>query len=442
MPHLAPSQTSAPSSARRSTNTSSSSEARIGIIALLALLTLGFWSTAAGAQSGEDRVRDIHLPVPLETVGAARDGGVYWSDTYGACRSGCARRHLGVDMIGPKMVPLLAAADGEISWMRESNSRGSILVITDADGWEYTYVHINNDTPGTDDGAAAREYIFAPGIEQGVTVKAGDVVAYLGDSGNAEATVPHLHFEIEDPDGNNINPTFSVDAALAAALAEPEPEIEVDPENLGPYETFDALVTDVFETFQGRNASRAEAEALAAQLTDDGFYATIEAMITRDSLSASVDRLYTIYFLRLPDRGGHEFWINDLAEGTDIVEISEFFATSDEFEERYGGKTFEEFLEQLYEDALYREPDSQGIQYWLQRLEEGSVTRGSIAAWFADSDELWELTEQRSELVALTALLEDRMPTDEEIEIWSAVRENQPLAEALVARLATEDTGN
>ncbi|MEZ5341180.1 MAG: M23 family metallopeptidase [Acidimicrobiales bacterium] len=51
-------------------------------------------------------------------------------------------------------------------------------------------------------------------MAKGATVKAGQVVAYLGDSGNAESTGAHLHFEITRPDGTNINPTPSVDAAL------------------------------------------------------------------------------------------------------------------------------------------------------------------------------------------------------------------------------------
>ena len=47
-------------------------------------------------------------------------------------------------------------------------------------------MHLNNDTPGTDNGRATRDQAFAPGIVIGATVTAGQVIGYVGDSGNAE----------------------------------------------------------------------------------------------------------------------------------------------------------------------------------------------------------------------------------------------------------------
>ena len=63
-------------------------------------------------------------------------------------------------MIGVRMQPLLAAVDGTITRIRYENvgTAGSVITVTGADGWYYNYFHVNNDTPGTDDGAAGPEW--------------------------------------------------------------------------------------------------------------------------------------------------------------------------------------------------------------------------------------------------------------------------------------------
>ncbi len=127
---------------------------------------------------------------------------VSYSDTFNACRDGCSRRHEGEDLIGQRLLHELAAVDGTVGYMATDahGTGGNWLEIRDSAGWRYNYGHINNDTPGTDDGANPAQWRFAPGIVVGAHVKAGQFVAYMGDSGNAEDSVPHLHFEIRRPD--------------------------------------------------------------------------------------------------------------------------------------------------------------------------------------------------------------------------------------------------
>jgi len=140
------------------------------------------------------------------------EGTVRYSNDFGACRSGCSRGHEGNDLMGTKLQRILAAHDGTVKWVREdaSGTSGNMLALRSSDGWETWYIHINNDTPNTDDGANPAEFRFAPGIKAGSKVKAGDFIAYMGDSGNAEDTQAHLHFELHQPDGTVVNPYWSL----------------------------------------------------------------------------------------------------------------------------------------------------------------------------------------------------------------------------------------
>lgn len=389
-------------------------------------LTVGFADQAGAHETGEHdpEIRDIVLPIDVQFADV-----VAWSDTFGAPRSG-GRSHEGVDMMGPQMVPLIAAADGVVSWMRHDTIRGNNLDITDASGWTYHYVHINNDTPGTDDGANDFEFAFAPGIEQGASVRAGQVVGYMGDSGNAETVGPGLHFEISRPDGSPINPTASVDAALERA----ERVVAID--ELGPFPSTDELLTDVLGTLRGADAVAPESASLVESVNSEGLVPTIETLVSIESRAAAIDRLYVAFFRRPPDHGGYRYWIDRQSEGLGLVEAADLFAESPEYQDRYGHLSFEDFLDLLYSDVLGRAPDEQGKRYWLERLEDPGdrVTRGSIVAFFSESEELKSLTAHRSEIVALTALFEDRRPTQAEIDEWITQRSTESFPQSVAAR--------
>jgi hypothetical protein len=126
-------------------------------------------------------------------------GDVYYSDTFDSPRSGHTHEATDILTYGVKGVPVVAAGDGEIDWM---SSNCCALSIDHGDGWETWYIHLNNDTDGTDDGLG---WGIADGIERGTKVTAGQLIGWVGDSGNAEGTAPHLHFEIKK-DGVKINP--------------------------------------------------------------------------------------------------------------------------------------------------------------------------------------------------------------------------------------------
>ncbi len=144
---------------------------------------------------------------------------VYW-DTYGACRgSSCSRSHQGIDIMtyGVKGVPVVAPMDGTVryvNWSSDPNDlnpeRCCTLAITHPNGWETRYIHLDNDTPGTDDGLG---WGIADGLVPGVQVQAGQLIGWVGDSGNAESTGPHVQFEVRK-DGVLENPMPHLDSAM------------------------------------------------------------------------------------------------------------------------------------------------------------------------------------------------------------------------------------
>lgn len=156
-------------------------------------------------------VRPILFPV---------DGPVRFGNDFSEPRDGGVRSHEGIDVIAAKFTPLLAVADGTISFIAiPQASWGYSITIRDTDGYTYRYVHMNNDTPGTDDGQGGPNHAYAPGLYRGARVAKGQLIGWVGDSGNAEETGAHLHFEIRSPGGSPINPYDSLVAAQTSAAA-------------------------------------------------------------------------------------------------------------------------------------------------------------------------------------------------------------------------------
>jgi hypothetical protein len=154
-------------------------------------------------------------------------GANYYTDTFGACRSGCTRPHEGQDIMtyGVKGVPVVAVAAGEVVWISESQSECCFLGIRHDDGWVTRYIHLNNDSPGTDDG---QTWGIAPGLTDGSEVEAGQLIGWVGDSGNAEGVNPHLHFELRSPSNVAYNPYASLQAAQPVPNQEPPCPVETN----------------------------------------------------------------------------------------------------------------------------------------------------------------------------------------------------------------------
>lgn len=173
----------------------------VAFLGLLLLASLAPAPRGGAAAGGADRVYPMVFPLAGDHV---------ITDSFGDPRGG-GRSHAGVDIMADKMVPVLAVANGEVDWVfAERGGNCCDVALVHDDGWRSRYIHLNNDSPGTDDGRAVG---IAPGVRDGAKVVAGQVIGWVGDSGNAEATGPHLHFELRRPDGTPVDPYGSLLAA-------------------------------------------------------------------------------------------------------------------------------------------------------------------------------------------------------------------------------------
>lgn len=120
------------------------------------------------------RTRDLTLPVT--GVGPAQ-----LSDTYTQARAAGAP-HEALDIMAPRGTPVLAVEDGRVAKLFLSKPGGITLYQFDPSGeYAYYYAHLDG---------------YADGITEGASVRKGQVIAYVGSTGNASPDAPHLHFAI------------------------------------------------------------------------------------------------------------------------------------------------------------------------------------------------------------------------------------------------------
>jgi murein DD-endopeptidase MepM/ murein hydrolase activator NlpD len=115
-----------------------------------------------------------------------------FTDDYGAPRAGTGW-HQGTDLFAEVGTPVLAVADGTLSKVGWNTLGGNRLWLTDDAGTAYYYAHLS---------------AYAPAAVDGARVAAGQVIAYVGNTGQAATTPPHLHFEVHPggPGGIGVNP--------------------------------------------------------------------------------------------------------------------------------------------------------------------------------------------------------------------------------------------
>lgn len=116
-------------------------------------------------------------PLLVPVAGIAPDR---LSDNYEQSRG--SRKHEAIDILAPMGTPVVAVDDGRIAKLFTSKPGGLTVYHYDPDGkLAYYYAHLQR---------------YAPGLREGQVVKRGDVIGYVGVSGNSDPGTPHLHFAV------------------------------------------------------------------------------------------------------------------------------------------------------------------------------------------------------------------------------------------------------
>lgn len=116
-------------------------------------------------------------------------GGAHYVDDFGQARPGGS--HEGNDLLAPCGTPVIAVVPGTVTLDYGSRS-GWMVTLKGASSW-YRYIHM--------DGRQGEASAFAKGLKDGSRVKAGQIISYVGNTGDAAGGPCHLHFEYHKGDG-------------------------------------------------------------------------------------------------------------------------------------------------------------------------------------------------------------------------------------------------
>jgi murein DD-endopeptidase MepM/ murein hydrolase activator NlpD len=150
-------------------------------------------SGLVASRSVESRGSSSLLPVPVEGIRREQ-----LRDTYNQSRSE-GRTHHAIDIHAPRGTPVIAVADGTIRKLHSGARGGLAIYLMDDDGTtRYYYAHLDG---------------YAQGLREGQRVERGEIIGYVGDTGNAQPGDYHLHFSVavlDSPsrwwEGENLNP--------------------------------------------------------------------------------------------------------------------------------------------------------------------------------------------------------------------------------------------
>lgn len=209
------------------------------------------------------------------------------------------------------------------------------------------------------------------------------------------------------------------------------PDSDWDPDgppdsSWAPFTTPQALVSQQYRDILGRAPSADEqadwvARLMARETTRGDLVATLRASADNTTNVDPVARLYKAYFLRTPEPGGLGYWITARRGGRSLLSISEFFAQSPEFRDRYGSLTNAEFVNLVYLNVLGRAGDQGGVAFWNDQLDRGVRSRGNLMTGFSESPEYVARQQHHVTVAVLFVFMLGRAPTPDELTAYVEV---------------------
>ncbi|MFZ2554637.1 MAG: M23 family metallopeptidase [Psychrobacter urativorans] len=134
------------------------------------------------------QVNLLQQPLPTDNSLPSPLPGQHLTDTWGGARSE-GRRHEGIDIFAPRNTPIKATTQGVVSKVGDDRLGGKVVVIVGPGGAGHYYAHLED---------------YAD-ISPNQWIEVGDTVGYVGDSGNAKGTPPHVHYGVYI-NGSAVNP--------------------------------------------------------------------------------------------------------------------------------------------------------------------------------------------------------------------------------------------
>lgn len=183
------------------------------------ILVLAAAGTAAASAFAHAPVTPKGAAVTPKSLVFPVVGSAHYTDDFGAPRG--QGGHEGTDIMGDWRAPLVAVEPGRVKIWTTSARAGCMLYLYGTSGTTYLYIHMNDDlTPRRDDRGGCKPGVaYAPGLTDGANVAAGQLLGFVGDSGDASGLHPHVHFELHPKGGAAVSPFSQLEKAARPLFA-------------------------------------------------------------------------------------------------------------------------------------------------------------------------------------------------------------------------------